>query len=564
MVIESAGSSQKKRTRKSRVATAVSPPTLSDRPLKIPVPPEAIGKQAIVVVHGQGQQKPMGTIREFVTSLWQHNPHLTTDQPPADKGREYWIVPDGKSGLFELQRITTPPYEERRTDFFELYYADLLENTPVRNLWRWLQRLLFVDRVNIPPRMMGVWLLLWAVTVFTVALSVAVAANLPTILHAFWFGSLFYDLPDDQGRAPNIVAWIGVAILATTILTENVPRFFDALKPLKAIPVGVLRLALLFGFGLVVWPALPIFGAVLLIAIGYVGANFVLPLFGDAASYLSAQSETVQSRQDVRTRGLTLLRELHNDPAYHRIIIVAHSLGTVVAYDLLQLLWEGVGPTKDNPPDKDQLAALKKVEAYVATMPRVMTWSQREIEAYQALQWAAFKALRRQGPKPAAETTAARPAGWKVSDFITLGSPLGNAEFLVAEGKGEFRKLKEERLMPTSPPQPFDTKKSATSFFDPDGPWTHHAAVFSTVRWTNIFDPVDPGWRVWRGDFITAPVAGHELFGEGVLDQQVRILTANGKRGFTHNFYWGVPGEKWVPESDHLKKLRDAVGIMRR
>jgi hypothetical protein len=503
----------------------------------------------------------MGTVREFVMSLWQHNPQLTVSPPAADKGREYWIVPDGKSGLFELQRVTTPPYDNgsgvRRTDFFEFYYADLFENTPVRNLWRWLQRLLFVDPADVPDRMKAVWRLLWVVTLLAGGLLVWVIANVPTILHTFWTDAFFL-----AGRV-NPAGWAALGVGAAGVAIEHLPRLGGAFGWLRSIPVALARV--LVGIALVTLIAMlnawPVLGALGIAIIGYYGATFVLPLFGDAASYLSAQSETVQSRQAVRTRGLTLLRALHDDPEYDRIVVIAHSLGTVVAYDLMQLLWEAVGPTKDNPPDPEQLDALEKVEAFVATKPGAAAWTDAEVGAYQALQWTAFNALRRQGGKPATDEVVSRPRGWKVSDFVTLGSPLGSATFLVAEGSDEFKKLKDERLMPTSPPQPYDPKVNATSFLDPKGEVTHHAAVFSVVRWTNIWDPLDEG-TVGKGDFISSPVRGTDLFGEGIAQQTVRIVGEKG-RSFTHNDYWRELSGKWDPPSDHLTKLRNAVGMMR-
>jgi hypothetical protein len=523
--------------------------------------PGKIAKQAIVVVHGQGQQRPMGTIREFVMSLWQFNPELTLDSPPADKGREYWIVPDGKSGLFELQRITTPPYDERRTDFFELYYADLLENTPLRNLWRWLQRLLFVDKNDIPKKIVPAWKLLWAISFFTAILLIVVVAGIPSLLHTAWTTAFF--LSDGE---TNWAGWIALGLATTGGLARYLPRFSDRFAWLKPVPKWTTSAMIAMGLSLIVAlvGAWLVVGALALAGIGYAATNLVLPLFGDAASYLSAQTETVQSRQAVRTRGLDLLRALHDDPGYDRVILIAHSLGTVVAYDLLQLLWEAVGPTKDNPPGADQLHALKKVDLFVATQAGAAIWSPEDVDVYQTLQWGAFNALRQQGPRPKSRTSAARPAGWKVSDFITLGSPLGNATFLVAQGAEEFARLKEERLMPTSPPQPFDIKQNATSFFSTDGLATHHAAVFSAVRWTNIHDPVEPGWRIYRGDFISTRLQGQEMFGNGIKDLEVRITKADGvSRGFTHNDYWRELSGDWNKKSDHVTKLRAAVGMTR-
>ena len=58
----------------------------------------------------------------------------------------------------------------------------------------------------------------------------------------------------------------------------------------------------------------------------------------------------------MRERGLALLRALHKRdpkttiPDYERIVVVGHSLGTIIGYDLIQIYWEQAGPTHHQPP----------------------------------------------------------------------------------------------------------------------------------------------------------------------------------------------------------------------
>ncbi|TIM59283.1 MAG: hypothetical protein E5Y58_35930, partial [Mesorhizobium sp.] len=42
----------------------------------MPAPAKAPRKlsQAVVIVHGMGEQRPMGTLREFVQAVWSHDP----------------------------------------------------------------------------------------------------------------------------------------------------------------------------------------------------------------------------------------------------------------------------------------------------------------------------------------------------------------------------------------------------------------------------------------------------------------------------------------------------------
>lgn len=517
------------------------------------------------MVHGQGQQRPMGTIRDFVAALWASNPDVTPD-PPYSKD-DTWIVPDSKSGLYEMQRITTPPHDQgRRTDFFELYYADLLADTPLRNLWRWLERLFWISPAQVPKRMYGPWLAFWLLCLVGIAMTLWVILEIPQLLQANWLSPF-----QDRSR---IDALFGLAVIAIAVLALVLPKFFPSTAEAKSIPRGVILVALIVGVGFISWQTPVIVAALIVGVVLYLFTNDLLPLFGDAASYLSAQTETVRSRQALRERGLSLLKALHDDPEYDRIVIVAHSLGTVLAYDLLQLLWHAVGPTKDNAPDADAVAAIEAVERF-ATKP-APAWTPDDVETYQALQWAAFSALRRQKPaEPAPADKPAGQSGWKVSDFVTLGSPLANAEFLITEGAEDLKRMKHERVLPISPPEP---RGNAEGFiYEENGRMvTHHAAVFSTVRWTNIYDEFDPRWFL-NGDVISGPIG--ELFGPGIKDINVTILD-NGKRGFSHNLYWvdtrserARPGAPIYPDDSHkvraeaaspqVRYLREAVGMSR-
>lgn len=538
-----------------------------------PAGSDVIQRQAIVVVHGQGQQRPMGTIRDFVEVLWSSNPDVVPD-PPHNRN-DTWIVPDNKSGLYEMQRITTPPHGGRRTDFFELYYADLLSDTPIRNLWRWLERLFWISPMEVPRRMYWPWLVFWLICLVSLALVFWVILEIPTLLQGRWWH------PFVDRNAWDAV--VGAAIIVVALLCLILPKFFPSTPQAQSIPRPAILFAIILGVGFISWHTPVIVVALIVGVMLYFFVNGFLPLFGDAASYLSAQTETVRSRQAVRRRGLDLLLALHQEPEYDRIVVIAHSLGTVLAYDLLQLLWHAAGPTKDNPPSPEAVAAIQAVEDFAASMGQD-AWEPEDIAAYQQLQWAAFSALRRQKPPgPPVDGKPAGLAGWKVSDFITLGSPLANAQFLVTEGQADFRRMKKERVLPVSPPEP---RGSAQGFiYEENGRMvTHHAAVFSTVRWTNIYDEFDPV-LFGRGDVIGGALGAPDLFGPGIRDIDVTIRE-KGRRTFSHNLYWvdtiaekgrppqpvplpdHIPGDERTPvrgatAAPQIQHLRDAVGMDR-
>lgn len=499
-------------------------------------------RQAVVVVHGQGQQRPMGTIRDFVKVLWQFHPFLGGKLDPV-RGRKTFIVPDDKSGIFEMQRITTEPLDCRKTDFYELYYADLLNDTPLRNLADWYERVVSARPADVPRRLHVPWRLAGLLGIGWMLLLAFVVLSIPELLRA-----------DLLGYFCRPLAPYAAALLVGAIALRGVPAFVS-------VSTGVLDLFRFASLALVILAVFVLFEwKVQFVAVVVAGGlallvtTFLLPLFGDAASYLSAQTETVRSRQALRERGLRLLKALHDDPGYERVVIVAHSLGTALAYDLLQILWRDVGPTRDNPPGSVARSLLKVVEAYVG-LGRQLT--QQEAEAFRAAQWQAYQALARQKGRAANGSRAGRQCGWKISDFVTLGSPLTNAEFLVADGHEDFERLKEERLLPTCPPAAYGG--SERLLHEEQGVvGTHHAAVFSVVRWTNIYDPFHP-WLFVLGDPIGGPLC--RLFGSGINDVPVKVRRRWLPRLFTHNHYWVEPSRNPGGVSPHIKALLDAVNM---
>lgn len=513
-------------------------------------------RQAVVVVHGQGEQRPMGTLRDFIQVLWTRNPNITPKNPDKyideDGNRSFWVVPDRKTGLYELQRLTTPEAEDgRRTDFFELYYADLLNDTPFKNLWRWIRRLLWIDPADVPGHLRWPWMIFWLFTLVAMAQFFYVVLSVREIIHTDWVGELLR--PDALPYFWAILGLSGLIVLPKLVLN---------LRFLARIPMWV------HGMGIAILVAIifrghPVALSVDLLAVeGYLAATYLLPYFGDAASYLSAQTETVKSRQDVRERGLSLLRALHNDDNYERVVVVGHSLGTVLAYDLLHILWGEVGPTKDNPPQQAALDAIGELDAFVASRGD-NEWSGGDVARYQDLQWAAFKALREEGHEAPDDPSLIRN-GWKVSDFVALGSPLASAQFLVTEGPEDFALMKQERVLPTAPAQPYSSEQQSLYSNEEAGAVvSHHAAVFSVVRWTNIYDAFHPLLFV-LGDPIAGPVGGPERFGPAVKDVNVTI-TRQGpfSRLFTHSWYWTETSRNEYQPASHIVELRRAIGLSR-
>jgi hypothetical protein len=240
-------------------------------------------------------------------------------------------------------------------------------------------------------------------------------------------------------------------------------------------------------------------------------------------------------------------------------VLVAHSLGSIVAYDLLQILWGRYGPGLHNSrQEPDVLSALRAVGRHALPMNAAeratRTMSGQARAEFRELQWRAYTALRTapEGRKP-----------WKVSDFVTCGSPLTHAEFLITYNARDFVRSVEERLVATGPPIS-ETKRPDITFMTDGVRHPHHAAVFAATRWTNIYDKGD---GLVTGDPIGGPLG--ENFGPAVQDVQVR-MTWRLWRIFTHTQYWSLdakgvevsPATGTVTRS-HIEVLRDAVDLKR-
>jgi hypothetical protein len=62
-------------------------------------------KQAIVIIHGMGEQMPMDTIKGFVRAVWETDAIVGANGLPNPA--EVRTKPDVRTGSLELRRITT-------------------------------------------------------------------------------------------------------------------------------------------------------------------------------------------------------------------------------------------------------------------------------------------------------------------------------------------------------------------------------------------------------------------------------------------------------------------------
>jgi uncharacterized protein YndB with AHSA1/START domain len=417
-------------------------------------------RQAVVIIHGIGEQLPGATLR-----------HVAESGVLGKMDEASFVKPDRVSGSFELRQITFSATEDRAcptTDAFELYWANVIRDTTLAQVGAWLRGLLLRRRVPRPLR--PLWLLGWLIL-----LAVVVGSALE--LFGVW-------------HLPRWLAAGGVVAVIAGLLWQVIAR-----------PVAI-------------------------------------NVLGDAARYLSPKPGNVAARQAIRQAGVDLLDRLHRRGNYDRIVVLGHSLGSVIAYDVLTFAWIEQYRAHDRP-SAPRFNDIRAVERAAGTEPDPVIG--------QGLQHEAWTQMRR-NTQP-----------WLVTDLVTVGSPLTYADFLMASNQRQFDAAKRDRVLPTAPPVTqverqsghhrcsFDfsytgdptTKQQTMTTFD-------HAALFGATRWTNLYFEMRGGGLI--GDLVGGPVAPQ--FGHWVRD----VPLASPVRRFSHTCYWARVGNE-----RHLDALREAL-----
>ncbi len=321
-------------------------------------------RQAVIVVHGIGEQRPGELLRQFVTNVF--------DRPA---GEVSFVKPDYVSALFEMRMVTVPRNDSTRptTDVYELYWAHLIRDTTVAQVYAWMFRLITTRDNKIPQ----------------------------TLIHLVW------------GLRATIVAAL---LVVAWLMTKDVSGWFA-------------------GLGLGSLAALPVLASA---ALKVFRDQFIVGYAGDAARYLEPRPENVARRQEIREAGAQLLDGLHDKGRYSRIIVYGHSLGSVIAYDILGHAWTQRSRRR-NDQSRTSSRALRALEDLLNL--RAKNTAAVSAEDVQPMQHAAWLEYRRNGFE------------WLVSDFVTAGSPLTHARWLLnLDAKTQFADLVRERSFPTCPP----------------------------------------------------------------------------------------------------------------
>jgi hypothetical protein len=433
---------------------------------------------AVVLIHGIGEQRPMATLRSFVS-----------DVLGSPRSR-----PDKLSASFEVRRLDVRPKNGPEVDCYEFYWAHHMRDAKFTHLATWLFRLFRIPSADLK--------------------------KMSKHLHS---GSYL------QVRNFGIASCL-IALALVGVFTWAVAAWTRV-----AVGVGAVLATIVLVTGKLMWQG---------------AQKFFLKIVTDAARYLDNTPENIGERQIIRAECVKLIGQLNEStvPKYDRIVVIGHSLGSVIAYDALKFLWamqkshaslphsvidQGATPAADGP----------LLRLYGRNPVDPVDGPTRQAVRDPASGPSSFSG---EGPSLQAELfeLLTPDTKWKISNLVTVGSPLTHAPILLSESLEDFWELQKQRELPTSPPR-MDPNEVLCGWNDKDGFHLHHAALFAVVEWTNFY---------LEGDPLGGPL--QPLFGEGVRDVRL-VLPA--RRWSNHTRYWSARGKAGCDEFN--REIGDIVGI---
>ena len=188
----------------------------------------------------------------------------------------------------------------------------------------------------------------------------------------------------------------------------------------------------------------------------------LLDVVGDAARYLDVNPSNVARRYDILRHGVSMLRKFHEAHdekdgkvryQYGRVVLVGHSLGSVIAYDIIKHYWADV-----NGKLKIEGRSAELLKAVAGYDPPPMAefappHGHKDRDRFRQAQANAWSSINEPtSPAEKLPKTKFPYPRWLVSDLVTLGSPLAYARLLLADGPSDLKDKVRLRELPTCPP----------------------------------------------------------------------------------------------------------------
>ena len=528
-----------------------------------------LSRHAVVIIHGIGEQVPLETVRRFVgrstvrAKLVHEDVGVVTDadrvfsEPSPIGGRTddraylvTWNHTDIAEGIRGLGDGWAPQERSAMTDFYEFYWAPRYRTTSVGQLTGWLTPILKRRRSSFSsPRLVGPGG--WVSWVPLLLLVVAVIL--------VWQGARASLNPGIAGIGAGILI-VAATLVGTTLGLISTARVLavDALAAV-AICLGI------WGLGTFASVTKTVATSAVASFILAVIAGKATAVLGDAARYLSSRPDSVEENDQIRQQVLDLLERLHdaddfdcNRKRYDRIIVVGHSLGSVIAYDAIRLLW--ARHSRQLPlPDTDEGSIAAQVVNNLEVAGRTLATAGTK---QQGAARAAYVQAQREVQLVMRDLVGSDGARWVITDLVTLGSPLTYADAFMATSPEDLVDRFEERSLAATPPVPQQVRGAERHPYrlwvpaEPSGAnggtrW-HHAAPFACVEWTNLW---------FEHDIVGGPIGPH--FGPGVTDVSLGGLKwmAGFAFAYPHSSYWTASRRALVREGSltSLRLLRDKV-----
>lgn len=451
-------------------------------------------RTAVVVVHGMGEHRPLETLNGFIDA----------GLPSVGGARRFYSRPDGVTDSYESRRYLAPRQPEHganpelyaQTEFFEYHWAYLMQGNELGDLWSTVRKFLLLRAGYVPSGLLVVWVVAW--------LLIAVG------VWAFVWGPLSH-LDLAEGPIIEVVAEVllggGLAAILVAWLVTG---------PLK---------------------------------------RWVTSSFVDVVRYLDTSPRSYAVRRDIRAGIIKLLDGLTNSDRYDRIVIVAHSLGSYIAYDAISYLWGQYNIRYARPPDQDGQApeGLAELEAAASELVAKKGTPAEDAarDRFRNAQRELWIDLRQDGNP------------WLITDLITFGSPMYFADRLYTRDYADFARRVKRWELPTCPPQDEGADYNNVNDSDLWFSWKHesgrrmlyHGAPFAVTRWTNMWFPAHAGFL---GDWFGGPLA--PLYGPGITDIALQgNRTRSRWPALAHAKYFSFPDD--LSAASVTTKLREAMDL---
>lgn len=454
-------------------------------------------RTAVVIVHGMGEHRPLDTLNGFIDA----------GLPAVAGTRRFYSRPDGVTESYESRRYLAPRHPEHgvepelyaQTEFFEYHWAYLMQGNELGDLWSTVRKFLLLRVGYVPAGLFVVWVLAWLL--------------IAAVVWAFIWGPL-----------------------SNLDLAEG--TFFE------------LALEVLLGGGIAAF------------VVGWLVTGplktWITSSFVDVVRYLDTSPRSYAVRRDIREGIIKLLDGLTMSDRYDRIVIVAHSLGSYIAYDAISYLWGQYNTRYAELPaqtanDGQSPAGLRELEEAAQDLLAAEGTPEegRFRDAFRDAQRDLWIGLRLDGNP------------WLITDLITLGSPMYFADRLYTRDYDDFAQRVERWELPTNPPQDegadYNNINHTTRWFS----WKHesgrrmlyHGAPFAVTRWTNMWFPAHRGFF---GDWFGGSLA--PLYGPGITD--IALLGNRPKSrwpALAHAMYFAFPND--VSEGSVTAQLRAAMDL---